>query len=228
MCNVHSNVSLSLLQILVRVIWVYPRLHRVVQSESFSLKYSIYTYTCMRATAGYTCNARGVCALQIAKPFVIQLLILYCTWLYSALHSTTITLCMHLAAATCVSCQELTSTLREGNRTCPGDEVIFNCTVRAPSTLPVLVLAWSSTEYIGQGGSLQFSTADMLGAVETSVMDGNVTATATLTNYTNVSGELVLESTLCITAVVASTVTCSGSNGVPASIGFTISGTCAQ
>ena len=126
----------------------------------------------------------------------------------------------------CTSCQELISTLREGNRTCPGEEVIFTCTVRGPSNLSVIAVAWSSTEYIGQGGSLQFSTINMIGDVETSTgMDGVITANATLTNNINVNGEFVLESTLRITAVEASTVTCIDSNGGPASIEFTISGT---
>ena len=129
-----------------------------------------------------------------------------------------------LVAAICVSGHELRSTLREGNRTCPGDEVIFTCTVRGPSSLPVLVLAWSSTEYVSR--SLQLSTANMLGDVETSTsMDGSITATAILTNITNVNGEQVLESMLRITAAVASIVTCSGTNGVTRSIRFSISGT---
>ena len=92
--------------------------------------------------------------------------------------------------------------------------------------MQVIAVAWSSAEYIGQGSSLQLSTANMIGAVETSTdMDGNITATATVTNNTNVNGELVLESTLNITAVMTSVVTCSGINGFTASIGFTVSGT---
>ena len=132
-----------------------------------------------------------------------------------------------MTAAVSVSCQELRSTLREGNHTCPGEEVIFTCTVRASSTLPVLSLALSSTEYIGEGGSLQFSTANMLGDVETSTgMDGSITATATLTKNTDVNGERILESTLRITAVVASMVTCMrGTDGGSESIELSISGT---
>ena len=94
--------------------------------------------------------------------------------------------------------------------------------------MSVLILVWSSPEYItGQGRSLQLSTANMLGDVETSTdMDGNITATATVINNTNVNGELVLETTLRITAVEASTVTCtSGAGGGTARIGFSISGT---
>ena len=92
--------------------------------------------------------------------------------------------------------------------------------------MSVLVLGWSSDEYIGQGGSLQLSTANMLGHVETSTsMDGSITAIATVTNKTNITGELMLESTLHITAVEASTVTCIDTSGDPASIKFTVSGT---
>ena len=126
----------------------------------------------------------------------------------------------------CVSYQELTSTLREGSRACPGEEIIFTCTVRGPSSFSVNAVAWSSTEYIGQSSSLQLSTANMIGEIETSSMDGSVTATATVTNNTNVNGELILETTLRITAVEASTVTCRNPNQGPASIEFTVSGTC--
>ena len=129
-----------------------------------------------------------------------------------------------VVAAACVSCQELTSTLREGNRSCQQEEVIFNCIVRGPSSLSDLVLAWSSAEYIL--GSLQLSTAHGPEDVETSSMNGIITATARVTNIANVAGELVLESTLLITAVVNSTVTClSGADGGTASIQFYISGT---
>ena len=89
--------------------------------------------------------------------------------------------------------------------------------------MSVLNLAWSSTEYIS--GSLQLSTADRLGAVSTSSINGNITATATVTNTANVAGELVLESMLRITAVVASTVTCKSSADGTASIEFFMSGT---
>ena len=92
--------------------------------------------------------------------------------------------------------------------------------------MSVLVLGWSSDEYVGQGSSLQLSTANVIGHVERSTgMDGSVTAIATVTNKTNVTGELVLESTLHITAVEASTVTCTDPNQGPASIEFTVSGT---
>ena len=133
---------------------------------------------------------------------------------------------VHAVVAASVSCQVLTSTLREGNRTCPGEEVIFTCTVRGPSSSSVIAVAWSSSEYIGQGGTLLLSTADMIGEVERSTdMDGSITATATVTNNTNVNGELILKTTLRITAVEASAVTCTNPNGGSASIEFTFSGT---
>jgi hypothetical protein len=123
-----------------------------------------------------------------------------------------------------VSCQELISTLREGNHTCPGEEVIFTCTIRDSSFSSVLLLAWSSTEYIGQGELLQLSTENVVGSREVvTSTDGSVTATATLTNNVNVNGVLILESVLHITAVVASVVTCSGTGGTE-SIEFSISG----
>ena len=139
-----------------------------------------------------------------------------------SLHPPTIiiTIFIRLAAAVSVSCQELTSTLREGNRTCLGDEVTFICTLRGS-----LALAWRSPGYIADGNPLQFSTASMLDVDVPSMINGRITATATLTRNTMDNGEQVLVSTLRITATVASTVTCSGTNGVTLSIGFSISGT---
>ena len=55
-------------------------------------------------------------------------------------------------------------------------------------------------------------------------INGIVTATATLTNVANDNGVLVLESTLRITAVEASVVTCEGASGDTESIEFSISG----
>ena len=157
--------------------------------------------------------------------FDFQIYLSLATCIFGCMAPYIFALYIHVVVAACVSCQELTSTLREGNRTCPGEEVTFTCTVRGPSSLSVIAVAWSSTEYIGQGGSLQLSTVDMLGHVETSIgMDGNIAATATVTNKTNVNGELTLETTLRITAIEASTVTCRDPNGGPASIEFTVSG----
>jgi hypothetical protein len=127
---------------------------------------------------------------------------------------------VHVATAVCVSCQELTSTLREGNRACQGEEVIFTCTLRGS-----LALAWSSPGYIEDASPLQFSTASTLGRDVTSMINGRITATARLTRNTNVTGVRILESTLRITAVVASLVTCRGTTGDTESIEFSVSGT---
>jgi hypothetical protein len=130
-----------------------------------------------------------------------------------------------LAAAICVhvSCQrqELTTTLREGNYSCRGEEVIFTCSV-VDSSLSVLVLAWSSNEYIGSGDLLQFTTNQMPGANDTSAIDGNVIAT--LTRNTNETGVLMVESTLRIIAVRPSVVTCDVTNRLPVSQSFSVSG----
>ena len=121
--------------------------------------------------------------------------------------------------------QQLTSTLRdhEGNYTCQGEEVVFTCTV-SDSTLSVLVIGWSSAEYIGPGALLQFTTDNMLGENRTSMIDGNVTALAILARNTNDNGVLMVESTLRIVATVSSEVTCGVTNREDVSSSFSISG----
>ena len=121
--------------------------------------------------------------------------------------------------------QQLTSTLRdrEGNYTCQGEEVVFTCTV-SDSTLSVLVIGWSSDEYIGPGALLQFTTNDMPGENRTSMIDGNVTALAILARNTNDNGVLMVESTLRIVATVPSEVTCGVTNREDVSSSFSISG----
>ena len=127
----------------------------------------------------------------------------------------------NVAAAVCVSCQELTSTLRNGSHTCQGKEVIFTCTVRS-ADVSTLILAWSSTEYLGQGDRLRFITDNVPGTIRTS---GN--ATANLTSNTNIDGVTVLVSELRIVADQASTVTCiSEATDSRMSQVFTVSGTC--
>ena len=132
------------------------------------------------------------------------------------------------AAALCVSCQQLTSTLPEGNLICPGDEIIFTCIIKGSPTLTSLILGWSSSEYIGPIGLtyLQFTTDSIPGANETSMINGNVTAI--LTNNTVVNGVPVLESQLRIIANKDSstpTVTChSLSNESAASTKFYLPG----
>ena len=127
-----------------------------------------------------------------------------------------------LAAAICVSCQELSSTLREGNRACLGEEVVFTCAVNDSSSLPDLFIAWSSDEYIGPGAFLQFTTNNIRGANDTSMINENVTAT--LTRNTDESGVRVLESVLRIVAAQASVVTCNVINRAQVSTEFFISG----
>ena len=131
-----------------------------------------------------------------------------------------ITIYIHLAAVFCVSCQELTSTLSEGNRTCPGEEVTFTCTTRGSSTL---ALAWESNEYIGQGDLLQFTQLDRPGMSIASMINENVTAT--LTKNTDENGTPILESELRIVADLGSVVTCTVANGGTARKEFYIAGT---
>ena len=117
--------------------------------------------------------------------------------------------------------QQLTSTLREGNYTCQGEEVVFTCTV-SDSTLPAVVIAWRSDEYIGPDALLQFTTNDMQGENRTSMIDENVTAI--LTRNANDSGVLMVESTLRIVATVPSQVTCGVTNRQPVISRFSVSG----
>jgi hypothetical protein len=137
-----------------------------------------------------------------------------CTAPYISTH------CTFTAAAVCVSCQEvLTSTLREGNYSCEGKEIIFTCTSRGS-----LGLEWRSPEYIEDGNPLQFSTASVVGRDVPSMINGRITATARLTMNAIVNRVRVLESTLRIAADMASTVTCSGTTGGTESIDFFVSG----
>ncbi len=124
-----------------------------------------------------------------------------------------------------VSCQrqELTSTLREGNYSCRGEEVIFTCSV-VDSSLSVFVLAWSSNEYIGSGDLLQFTTDRSTGANDTSAIDGNVIATLTINTFDNETGVRTVESTLRIIAVQPSMVTCAVTDRQPVSQSFSVSG----
>ena len=126
---------------------------------------------------------------------------------------------IHVAVAVHVSCQELTSTLQEGNYTCPGKEVTFTCTISGSSGL---ALAWGSIEYIGQGNPLQFTAENMPGTTKTSKINNNVIATLTRTD--NVDGVHVLESTLRIVAVLDSMVMCT-TTGSTASKEFFVAGT---
>ena len=66
----------------------------------------------------------------------------------------------------------------------------------------------------------------MTGVDVPSMINGSTTAIATLMNNTLDNGVRILVSTLRITAIVASVVTCSGTNGITASVRFFISGAC--
>ena len=73
--------------------------------------------------------------------------------------------------------------------------------------MTTLILAWSSTEYIGQGvNPLRFTTDDVQGETRLSIINGNVTAT--LINNTNIDGVPTLVSEMRIVADQNSTVTC--------------------
>ena len=117
--------------------------------------------------------------------------------------------------------QQLTSTLREGNYSCQGEEVVFTCTVR-DSTLSVLVIGWRSDEYIGPDALLQFTTNVMQGENRTSMINGNITAT--LTRNTNDNGVLMVVSMLHIVATVPSQVTCGVTDRQPVISRFSVSG----
>ena len=121
----------------------------------------------------------------------------------------------------CQQQQQLNSTLHEGTYACQGEEVVFTCTV-SDSTLSVLVIGWSSDEYIGPGALLQFTTDNVLGDTRTSMINGNVTAI--LTRNVNDSGVLMVESTLRIVATVPSEVTCGVTNRQDVSSTFSVSG----
>ena len=103
-------------------------------------------------------------------------------------------------------------------------EVIFTCTIRGSQTFTDLILTWSSTEYIGQGGALQFTSESMLGANRSSMINGNVTAI--LTNSIMIDGVPVLVSMLHIVgASQTSVITCSSNSGASERITFFGSGT---
>ena len=129
----------------------------------------------------------------------------YSLLLYASKFITFAIVC-NVTAAVYASCQELTSTLRNESHACRGDEVIFTCTIRGSPILTTLVLAWSSTEYIG-GNPLRFTTQDTPGENNlTSEINGNVIAT--LISNTDINGVPTLVSELRIVADQASTVTC--------------------
>ena len=106
-----------------------------------------------------------------------------------------------------VSFQILTSTLLEGNYTCPGQQIIITC-----ATNPSLVVAWSSNQYIGTGGlQLEFTSGDSVGRRIPSSTNPSTFAELTMT-----AGGLVTESQLHIIVsrnIPTATVTCSDVSG---------------
>ena len=85
-----------------------------------------------------------------------------------------------------MSCQELITSLPEDSDACMRNEVTFTCTIRGSSNLTSSIIAWRSSEYIGKGDALQFTSEDMAGTNSTSMINGNVTAI--LTNNTGIGG----------------------------------------
>lgn len=78
---------------------------------------------------------------------------------------------------------------------CPGDTRTFTC-----KTWGSRSLAWESVRYIGLNGSLQFSSSDEVGSIESN-KNPEVNAAANLTMNNNVNGVTILESELMITVV---------------------------
>ena len=132
--------------------------------------------------------------------------------------------CNFIAAAVHVLCQELTTSLPEGNDACTRNEVTFTCTIRGSASLTRLILTWRSDEYIGN--VLQFTTADDPGENVISMVNGNVTAV--LINNTEIDGVPVLVSELrIVSANQNSIITCNSetSSSPPSSTEFIVPGT---
>ena len=91
--------------------------------------------------------------------------------------------------------QEVRHTLQNGQSPCPGEEITFTCVTRGSP-----VLAWTSDQYIEQGGTqLEFATFD--NENETRTIPINPNTVATLTRKAMENGEQVLESELRIITV---------------------------
>ena len=108
-----------------------------------------------------------------------------------------------------MSAQQLTSTLPASNRTCPRTRIVFNCSITRSVSATNLIIAWSSPLYIGQGSFLQFTSDNMMGDSETSMINDDVTAQ--LLYNGNRNGTPTLESQLQLTVssdLLSSTVSC--------------------
>ena len=88
---------------------------------------------------------------------------------------------------------QVSSSLESGQYPCPGQNITFTCVTRRSK-----VLAWSSDEYIGTGGSqLHSKYVDQEGHV---VYSSSVPSTfVTLVSKTRENGSLILKSQLHIT-----------------------------
>ena len=103
-------------------------------------------------------------------------------------------LCTILTAfATLSSSQEVRHTLPDGQSPCPGEIITLTCVTRGSP-----ILAWTSDQYIEQGGTqLEFATFNNEGETRSSPI--NTDTVATLTRKAMENGQQVLESQLRIT-----------------------------
>ena len=85
-------------------------------------------------------------------------------------------------------------TLYSGNLACSGDQITFVCETKGSS-----IIAWTSNEYIGQGGAqLQFAAAEVPSLANT--LHGTGDTVATFTDNRVENRVQVLTSTLRVTA----------------------------
>ena len=115
---------------------------------------------------------------------------------------------LHSATLQAINCATVISTtLINQQSTCPGSKVIFTCRTTGGSST---TLAWISVDYIGDGRLLYIAELHNQGETRTALADPNTLAT--LMKNLNVSGQHLLESTLCIIAsphFLSSSVMCS-------------------
>ena len=116
-----------------------------------------------------------------------------------------------------VSAQTVNSTLPVNKEVCPGERIIFTCVVHG------LVLAWSSEEYIGSGGTqIEFAIIDKINKTIP-----RLNAIAKLVNISESGGAPVIESQLEIISSAAGSVVCHDvSAGTLQSIHFNVIGEC--
>ena len=119
----------------------------------------------------------------------------------------------------------LTSSLKDGQRACPGDRITFTCVTNGSASH-----VWKSDEYIGRGGiQLEFAVYHNPGETRN---NGVYPSTARATLIANVRNENstggILESDLEITVVAdyptASIVCLDVDSGIPATTSFQLLG----